>query len=95
MRVLALLALLPLAVAQPGVDECSFDGNPAAGVVQVSGGDDDSTFYVDHRGSGGLWIYQESNGNGIDLGYDYGGSNGHYSDPCVRDPRIVPDTLVF
>jgi hypothetical protein len=46
-------------------DPCSSDGAPAAGIVQLTGGEEGSTFYVDDRNAvtgNGLWLYEESNG---------------------------------
>ena len=44
---------------------CGSNGNLAAGILEVTDGKAEATFYVDDRNyvlGNGIWIYQESNG---------------------------------
>jgi hypothetical protein len=61
---LALLALAGAALAEP-IGACDSGGEPALGVVQVTGGSAGTTYYIDDRSyvtGNGLWLYVETNG---------------------------------
>jgi hypothetical protein len=62
---LAAAALLAGAALAEPVGDCDSKGQPALGIVQVTGGSAGSTFYVDDRNyvtGNGIWFYQEDNG---------------------------------
>ncbi|MFA5860585.1 MAG: hypothetical protein WDA16_02715, partial [Candidatus Thermoplasmatota archaeon] len=66
MRVfLGLLFLLPLLTTTAAPTDFCAGQQPALGILQVTGGTADTTFYVDDRNyvtGNGLWIYEETNG---------------------------------
>jgi len=61
-----LLLVLPVVtMAHASYGDCDSKGYPALGIVEVTPGSADFTFYVDDRNyllGNGLWIYQETNG---------------------------------
>lgn len=104
--VLALLAGLALAPAAYGTHtpQGRCDGNPSLGIIEISGGTADTTFYVDDRNvvtGNGIWVYLESNGiwTGTDPAHDLqrGSYICMYCEPetCVDDPEVEPDMMVI
>lgn len=63
--IVALIVLTPLlSVANASIGQCT-GPEPALGIVQITGGSADSTFYVDDRNyllGNGIWTYAETNG---------------------------------
>lgn len=62
----ALLLVLPFTSAtHTPMGWCGSGGEPALGIVEVTGGTPDTTFYIDDRNmvtGRGLWYYAETNG---------------------------------
>lgn len=58
--------MIPLVtLANASIGDCDSDGQPALGIVEVTSGSPDSTFYLDDRNwlvGNGIWTYEESNG---------------------------------
>lgn len=111
LRLLVMGALLAVTVAGAShtpIGRCD-SGNYQLGMVEISGGTAESTFYVDDRNSftgGGTWVYHESNGiwSGTDVAHDLqrggvavwdvtGGTLG--AETCTDDPNVTPDTLLL
>jgi hypothetical protein len=59
------LAIAVFAAATHDDEGCTSAGQPALGIVQITSGSADATFYVDDRNyatGNGIWLYQEYNG---------------------------------
>lgn len=59
-----LLLALPVTLATASTGQCT-GPNPAFGIIQITGGTRDSTFYINDRNQllgNGIWTYAETNG---------------------------------
>lgn len=96
---LAVVMLSPTLGAVPDDPEC--DGG--MGIVTLSAGTPESTYYVDDRNAvtgNGVYVYQESNGvwyGPTHKSLQRGGASPYFTihDLCVDDPLVDPDTLVW
>jgi hypothetical protein len=86
---LAFVLVAALTLAAPARASCTV-GGPGLGFVDIGG-----MVYIDHRGpEGGIWVYQESNGQ---PGLERGGCSPFVPDDCEPcwDGHGGHDTLVL
>lgn len=102
---LVILVSLPSAFASHApAGRCDSNGAPALGIVEVSGGSADTTFYVYDDGRGLPEVWQESNGIWVAGGDPHhnlqrgGGASPIIPDDpevCPEDPTVPPDSRIL
>lgn len=88
--ILAILALATLVLGSAGVQAaaCSTT-SPNSGVTAIAG-----KYYLDDRGAGSVWLYEEANNVG---GLQRGGCSAITGDcdACFDDPQVGHDRLLL